>query len=78
MPKLLRLRFCNVGPDRARMENLTLRLEDIVIGQAAHTAILLRNGGGKTTLISLILWLLCPDRPMPDTNKIDDFVQYTD
>ncbi len=55
-----------------------MRLEDIVTGQAAHTAILLRNGGGKTTLISLILWLLCPDRPMPDTNKIDDFVKSND
>ncbi len=78
MPKLLRLRICNIGPDRARMEDITLRLEDIVTGQATHTAILLRNGGGKTTLISLILWLLCPDRPMPDTNKIDDFVKSND
>ena len=60
------------------MEDLTLRMEDVVTGQAAHTAILLRNGGGKTTLISLILWLLCPDRPMPDTNKIDDFVKSND
>jgi hypothetical protein len=78
MPKLLRLRFCNIGPDRARMEDLTLHLEDIVTEQATHTAILLRNGGGKTTLISLMLWLLCPDKPMPDTNKIDDFVQTSD
>jgi hypothetical protein len=78
MPKLLRLRLCNIGPDLARMEDLTLRMEDVMTGQAAHTAILLRNGGGKTTLISLILWLLCPDRPMPDTNKIDDFVKSND
>jgi hypothetical protein len=74
MPKLLRLRLCNIGPQRARMEDLTLSLEDIISGQAVHTAIFLRNGGGKTTLISLILWLFCPDQPMPDKNDIRDFV----
>ncbi|HEU5375480.1 MAG TPA: hypothetical protein VFV38_08585 [Ktedonobacteraceae bacterium] len=78
MPQLLRLRFCNIGPHRARMEDLTLSLEDITTGQATHSAILLRNGGGKTTLISLMLWLLCPDKPMPDKNQIDDYVQFDD
>ena len=47
MPKLLRLRFCNIGPDRARMEDITLRLEDIVTGQAAHTAICYAMVAGK-------------------------------
>lgn len=60
------------------MEDLTLSLEDITTGQATHSAILLRNGGGKTTLISLMLWLLCPDKPMPDKNQIDDYVQLDD
>lgn len=60
------------------MEDLTLSLEDIVTGQATHSAILLRNGGGKTTLISLMLWLLCPDKPMPDKNQIEDYVQPDD
>src|SRR5579859_6696990 len=78
MPQLLRLRFCNVGPQRARMEDLTISLTDIVTGQATHSAIWLRNGGGKTTLISLLLWLLCPDKPMPDKNQIDDYVQADD
>ncbi len=78
MPQLLRLRFCNVGPRRARMEDLTLSMEDIETGQATHSAIWLRNGGGKTTLISLILWLLCPDKPMPDTHKIEEYVQPDD
>jgi hypothetical protein len=78
MPKLLRLRFCHVGHHRARMENLTLPLEDIVTGQATHSVVWLRNGGGKTTLISLILWLLCPDRPMPNKNRIEEYVQPDD
>ena len=78
MPQLLRLRFYNVGPERARMEDLTISLADIVTGQAAHSAIWLRNGGGKTTLISLSLWLLCPDKPMPDKNQIEDYVQPDD
>jgi hypothetical protein len=78
MPQLLRLRFCNVGPPRARMEDLTISLVDIVTGQATHSAIWLRNGGGKTTLISLLLWLLCPDKPMPDKHQIDDYVQLDD
>jgi hypothetical protein len=60
------------------MEDLMLPLEDITTGQATHSAILLRNGGGKTTLISLMLWLLCPDKPMPDKNQIDDYVQPDD
>src|SRR5581483_11258662 len=65
MPQLLRLRFCNIGPRRARMDDLTLSMEDITTGRATHSAIWLRNGGGKTTLIRLIFWLLCPDKPMP-------------
>lgn len=78
MPKLLRLRFCNVGPPRARMEDLIISLTDVVTGQATHSAIWLRNGGGKTTLISLLLWLLCPDKPMPDKNQIEDYVHPDD
>ncbi len=73
MPQLLRLRFCNVGPARARMEDLTISLADIVTGQATHSAIWLRNAGGKTTLIRLLLWLLCPDK-----QQIEDFIQPDD
>jgi hypothetical protein len=78
MPQLLRLRFCNIGPRRARMDDLTLSMEDITTGQATHSAIWLRNGGGKTTLIRLIFWLLCPDKPMPDMHKIEEYVQPDD
>ncbi|HEU5376036.1 MAG TPA: hypothetical protein VFV38_11390 [Ktedonobacteraceae bacterium] len=74
MPKLLRLRLCNIGPQRARMEHLILPFEDIITGQATHSLIFLRNGGGKSTLISLLLWLCCPDKPMPDKKDIHDFV----
>ena len=78
MPQLLRLRFCNVGPHLARMKDLTLSMEDLITGRAAHSTILLRNGGGKTTLIRLIFWLLCPDKPMSDTHKIEEYVQPDD
>lgn len=78
MPQLLRLRFCTVGPRRARIEDLTLSMEHLASGQATHSAIWLRNGGGKTTLIRLIFWLLCPDKPMSDTHKIEEYVQPTD
>lgn len=78
MPQLLRLRFCNIGPRRARMDDLTLSMEDITTGQATHSAIWLRNGGGKTTLLRLIFWLLCPDKPMPDMHKIEEYVQPDD
>jgi hypothetical protein len=60
------------------MDNLTLSMEDITTGQATHSAIWLRNGGGKTTLIRLIFWLLCPDKPMPDMHKIEEYVQPDD
>ncbi len=78
MPQLLRLRFCNVGPRRARVEDLTLSMEHVATGQATHSAIWLRNGGGKTTLIRLIFWLLCPDKPMSETHKIEEYVQPDD
>ncbi len=60
------------------MDDLTLSMEDITTGQATHSAIWLRNGGGKTTLIRLIFWLLCPDKPMPDMHKIEEYVQPDD
>lgn len=78
MPQLLRLRLCNVGPHPARMEDLTLSMEDLITGRATHSTILLRNGGGKTTLMRLIFWLLCPDKPMSDTHKIEEYVQSDD
>lgn len=60
------------------MDDLTLSMEDIATGRATHSAIWLRNGGGKTTLIRLIFWLLCPDKPMPDMHKIEEYVQPDD
>lgn len=60
------------------MDDLTLSMEDMITGQATHSAIWLRNGGGKTTLIRLIFWLLCPDKPMPDMHKIEEYVQPDD
>ena len=60
------------------MDDLTLSMEDITTGQATHSAIWLRNGGGKTTLLRLIFWLLCPDKLMPDMHKIEEYVQPDD
>lgn len=60
MPKLSRARFSKVGPSNARMEDLILDFRD-ADGQPADTTLWLRNGGGKTTLLTLFLTLFSPD-----------------
>lgn len=60
MPRIKRVRFVNVGLPKARVDDLTLDWSD---GQrAAHTVNWLENGGGKTTLLSLIFATLLPAR----------------
>lgn len=76
MPQLSRLRFCNVGPDRARMDNLILKFRDDE-GWATHSTVWLRNGGGKTSILTLFFGLLRPDRREVFGSKtaLEDYVK---
>src|SRR5579859_1588797 len=74
MPQLSRIRLCNIGHAHARIDDLTLELHD-ADGHPTHSTIWLRNGGGKTMLVSLLLWLICPDKKMPDNRRLEDYVQ---
>jgi len=77
MPQLTQLRLCNIGHAQARIDDLTVPLHDVE-GQAANTTIWLRNGGGKSMIVDLFLWLMCPDKKMPDDRHIEDYVQFQD
>ena len=78
MPQLTGLRFCSIGNELARIDDLTLPLHD-ADGRASNTTIWLRNGGGKTVIVGLLLWLICPDKGMPDERRrIEDYVQVQD
>lgn len=61
MPRLLRLRFLSVGHAGARFDDLLLDLRDRD-GDATDSTLWLRNGGGKTSLLSLFFALLRPDK----------------
>jgi hypothetical protein len=61
MPQLTRIRFCHVGHNRARMDDLILDFRDRD-GGALHSVLWLRNGGGKSTILNLVFGLLRPDR----------------
>src|SRR4051794_40195125 len=78
MPQITHLRYCNVGPVGARIEDEILSFADSTTGKAVPTVIWLRNGGGKTVLLSLLLWLFGPGRSMPGNNRIEDFVLSSD
>ncbi len=61
MPKLSRLYFLNIGHSNARMQDLRLELCD-PDGQALDSILWLRNGGGKSSLLTLFFSLLNPNR----------------
>ena len=61
MPKLARLRFVSIGHPNARMQDLTLNLCDQA-GMPSDSTIWLRNGGGKSSILSLFFALLRPNR----------------
>lgn len=61
MPNLLRARFVNVGPPRARMVDLPHDYRD-EHGHGADSIVLLRNGGGKTTKLRLFFSTLRPKK----------------
>lgn len=61
MPRLLRMRFLSVGHAGARFDDLLLDLRDRD-GDSTDSTLWLRNGGGKTSLLSLFFALLRPDK----------------
>lgn len=61
MPRLLRLRLVSVGHAGARFDDLVLDLRDRA-GMPTDSTLWLRNGGGKTSLLSLFFALLRPDK----------------
>ncbi len=61
MPKITRLRFVSIGHPNARMQDLTLNLCD-QSGMPSDSTIWLRNGGGKSSILSLFFALPRPNR----------------
>ncbi|MBO5752509.1 MAG: hypothetical protein J6S69_02295 [Proteobacteria bacterium] len=61
MPKLSRLRFISIGHPNARMQDLTLNLSD-PSGMPSDSTLWLRNGGGKSSILSLFFALPRPNR----------------
>lgn len=59
MPVLARLRLGSIGVDAARFDPLDLELVGPDL-RLRHTLLSLRNGGGKSSLIGLVLLLLNP------------------
>ena len=70
MPKLTRLRFVSIGHPSARMQDLTLNLLD-QSGMPSDSTIWLRNGGGKSSILSLFFALPRPNRRDFLGNKAD-------
>lgn len=61
MPKLRRMRLCGIGHDSARFNDLTLEFTDRQ-GRPANSVLWLRNGGGKTSLLSLFFAGVRPNK----------------
>ena len=61
MPKLARIRFVSIGHTNARMQDLTLNFCD-QSGTPSDSTIWLRNGGGKSSILSLFFAMLRPNR----------------
>lgn len=61
MARLCRIHLTGLGRESARFNPLTADLRDQRTGAPQDAVIWLRNGGGKTTLISLLYSLLVPN-----------------
>ncbi len=61
MARLCRIHLTGLGRESARFNPLTADLRDQRTGTPQDAVIWLRNGGGKTTLISLLYSLLVPN-----------------
>lgn len=62
MARLCRMHFAGVGEACARFHPLTLDFRNPTTGAAQDSVLWLRNGGGKTTLISLFYSTLVPNQ----------------
>ncbi len=61
MAKLSRIHFAGMGNAAARFNPLTLDFRDAK-GTPAHSVLWLRNGGGKTTMLSLFYSVILPKK----------------
>lgn len=61
MARLCRIHVAGVGKEGARFNPLTVDLRNLQDGSPQDSVIWLRNGGGKTTLISIFYSLLVPN-----------------
>jgi len=62
----------------ARIDNMILPFHDAT-GQPVNSTLWLRNAGGKTFIMQLFLWLMCPDKRMTLTERsIEDYIQPQD
>lgn len=84
MPRISRIRYVNLGHEKARMEDLTLDLRDIE-GSPTDTAIWLDNGGGKSSMLALFFSVMRPAlrdflgaRAEHKSRKLDDYVRAGD
>lgn len=62
MARLCRIHFAGMGEDCARFHPLTMDFRHKQNGAPQDSVIWLRNGGGKTTLISLLYSVLVPNQ----------------
>lgn len=61
MPRLRRMRLCGIGHDSARFNDVTLEFIDRH-GRPTNSVLWLRNGGGKTSLLSLFFAGVRPNK----------------
>lgn len=61
MPKLRRMRLCGIGHDNARFDDVTLDFTDRE-DRPTNSVLWLRNGGGKTSLLSLFFAGVRPNK----------------
>jgi hypothetical protein len=79
MPQLTRIRFVNLGHANARVEDLTIPLQDKA-GRSADSILWLRNGGGKSALLSLFFSLIKPHRNqfLHSKRRLEDYIRFDD
>ena len=61
MPRLRRMRLCGIGHDSARFDDVTLEFTDRQ-GRPTNSVLWLRNGGGKSSLLSLFFAGVRPNK----------------
>lgn len=74
MPRLRRMRLCGIGHDSARFDDVTLDFTDRD-GRPTNSVLWLRNGGGKTSLLSLFFAGVRPNKREFLGQRADDKVR---